>query len=127
MTPEQSRTIYDWALIQEYAKGKVSAEMMVEVGKMNDALAKICCVPDRGFIYPSPCTNPPPMPDGMPEEILRFAKASSDPGCGHCWLSSKIGGTHPECQAKIKEWFDAREALITFGLKLDRSALAAMR
>lgn len=109
MTPQQQRTIYDWALIHEYAKQKVSAEMMVEVQKMDDALEQFIHDPD------------------MPAEVQRFAKAMADPGCGKCWVSSKIGCNHPECNVKIKEWFDAREALITYGLQLDRSALAAVR
>ncbi|MFA5766946.1 MAG: hypothetical protein WC919_03420 [Candidatus Paceibacterota bacterium] len=109
MTPEQQRTIYDWALIHEYAKGKVSGEMMVEVGKMDRTLFSLV------------------ESDAMPDEFTRFMAARADPGCSHCWISSKISGTHPECQTKIKEWFDAREALITFGLKLDRSDLAKMR
>ena len=122
MTSEQQQTIYDWALIHEYAKRKVSAEMMVEVDKMDVALAKICGVPERGYLYLAPCVSPS-VPDGMPEEIVRFAKASLDPGCSHCWVSSRVIKTHLDCQAKIREWFDAREALIAFGLKLGRSAL----
>jgi hypothetical protein len=51
----------------------------------------------------------------------------ADPGCSTCWCTSRVDDTHPECKAKIKEWFEAREVLITFGLKLDRSDLAKMR
>jgi len=128
MTPEQSRTIYDWALIHEYARGKTSAAMMEEVEKMDRELGKFC--PCRSSIVSIlPLTVSPSITslDGMPEEIRRFAKASLDPGCSSCWLSSKIEGTHPECQIKIKEWFDAKEALITFGLRLGRSDLAKMQ
>lgn len=109
MTPQQQRIIYDWALVHEYAKQKISAEMMVEVQKMDSALGQ--------FI------NDP----GMPEEVQRFARVVADPGCNMCWVSSKIGCNHLECNLKIKEWFDAREALITFGLKLDRTALTSVR
>jgi hypothetical protein len=83
--------------------------MMVEVQKMDNALEQ--------FI------NDP----SMPKEVQRFARAMTDPGCNECWVSSKISCNHPECNLKIKEWFDAREALITFGLQLDRTVLSSVR
>jgi hypothetical protein len=128
MTPKQIKILYDWALIHEYARGKVSAAMMEEVEKMDRALGEFCpCRSSIVGILPLTVTPQPADFDGMPEEICRFAKASLDPGCSHCWLSSRVDNTHPECQVKIKEWFDAKEALITFGLKSGRSDLAKTR
>jgi len=119
MTPKEAKTIYDWALINAYAKGKVSAELMEEVEKMDRALGEFC--PCRSSILSALPLTVTPWPtqrlDSMPEEVRRFAKASLDPGCSKCWLSSGPD-IHQECRTKIKEWFDAKEALIAFGLTL---------
>lgn len=53
---------------------------------------------------------------GQPKELLNYLAYHADRGCTKCWLSS--GRQHDECRVKIKRWFEGRDALIAYGLKL---------
>jgi len=55
--------------------------------------------------------------DVLPEPLRKWKKANSDPGCSRCWLSSRKDTWHPDCGKKIKEWFDARDALVKWILE----------
>ena len=51
-----------------------------------------------------------------PKELLEFWKCEADQGCSHCWLSSR-GPEHDECEAKMKKYWEAKEALIAYARK----------
>jgi hypothetical protein len=51
----------------------------------------------------------------LPAPLKRFINANDDRGCSGCWLSS-AGPSHPECAAKIDEWFTSRRLLVQYGL-----------
>jgi len=53
-----------------------------------------------------------------PLEFRRYVNAMMDSGCASCWVSSRIGKNHPECQTKIGEYFAAREGLLVLGRQL---------
>ena len=47
----------------------------------------------------------------LPSEISDWFAALSDPGCGHCWITSDSVKPHSACQDKIDRYFAAEEAL----------------
>lgn len=47
-----------------------------------------------------------------------YVAAETDKGCSRCWLSSRMGKNHPECNMKITRWFAARKVLFNEGLQL---------
>jgi hypothetical protein len=49
--------------------------------------------------------------DDLPNLLVAFFEADEDKGCNDCWASSRIK-EHPECDTKIKRWFDSREKLL---------------
>lgn len=57
--------------------------------------------------------------DELPQPLARYIRASDNRGCDACWLASWRPKDHPECQAKIDEYFSARQALEEYGLKSD--------
>jgi len=52
----------------------------------------------------------------LPLPLLVFFEANNDKGCDSCWLSSRKGKNHPDCNIKIDQWFDARDKLTAYGL-----------
>lgn len=56
------------------------------------------------------------FPDEEVNEAMKaFRIAESDKGCSGCWFSSMRDNNHPECEMKIKRWFDARKKLAASG------------
>jgi hypothetical protein len=53
----------------------------------------------------------------LPVEAKKFFQAHEDRGCSSCRYAA-CGAIHPECDTKIKRWFQARDALVEYGLKL---------
>jgi hypothetical protein len=51
----------------------------------------------------------------LPEQLVRFKKAEEDRGCCVCWVRSD-NSLHPECRAKINEFFRAQDNLMEFAL-----------
>lgn len=51
-------------------------------------------------------------------QVHNFIIADADKGCQDCWLSSVRKLNHLYCIYKISRWFEARTALIEFGLSL---------
>jgi hypothetical protein len=53
----------------------------------------------------------------LPFELVRWFNTQNRSACDQCWISSS-GSKHPECQAKIDEYFSARKALAEYGTAL---------
>ena len=49
-----------------------------------------------------------------PRPLDLFFAAERDKGCLSCWVTSRSRTPHPECQEKIRRWFDCREALLAY-------------
>lgn len=52
----------------------------------------------------------------IPPELRKWLeveknKEEGKQGCGSCWFSSRKDKNHPECEQKIQEYFEARDAL----------------
>ena len=57
-------------------------------------------------------------PNKIPEPVKRFIRATLDNPCDRCWIESNKSKMHPDCLAKIEEWFRAREVLIQFAAEV---------
>lgn len=55
----------------------------------------------------------------LPQQAKDYLAAENDSACSSCRLSSKRVVDHPECEAKMKRWWETRTALIAYGLTLD--------
>lgn len=53
--------------------------------------------------------------ESLPAPVTDFIRAEADKGCRGCWVSSRRGKNHPECNEKIDRWFAARDALTAYG------------
>ena len=58
----------------------------------------------------------------LPPALVRYINAKDDSGCSQCWYSSRHNLNHPDCQAKIQEYFLAREHLEQFALQQSKSS-----
>lgn len=109
MTPHQAARI--WAECHHSADANTTMILAAKTAEESTLVSDICAAKMVAlknaekllFSY----TDHPDAPEGL----KRWARAEADKGCRSCWLSSRIDKQHPECQAKIKEWFAAREAL----------------
>ncbi len=49
-----------------------------------------------------------------PKELNRHLVANTDKACSQCSFSSSTTDIHPECNDKIKEWFNSKEQLLVY-------------
>jgi hypothetical protein len=83
-------------LLKDHMKyGGLCAERMRVLGEAEDAMLSLADCGD------------------LPASLRRYIRAKDDRACGLCWTSSSMK-EHPECAAKIHEYFSARENLVEY-------------
>lgn len=50
--------------------------------------------------------------EGAPKELIRYQAAVDDPPCDRCYVSAHPSLRHNACQAKLDEYWAARESLL---------------
>jgi len=71
-----------------------------------EARMEVCIITEK-LLYNLPIDN-----INYPEELTRHLKANADQGCFACRCSSFTEDNHPECNDKMKEWFNSKEQLL---------------
>jgi hypothetical protein len=85
-----------WPVVLDHAEVRCTPHM----ARFNSSERAVLALADR--------------PD-LPAPLAAFIAADADKGCPQCWVSSDKTRNHPECQVKIRRYFDARAALVEYG------------
>ena len=110
MKPELKEILIAWQKAHEQVEDNASLSIRFE-GKFSElcgARMNVVSVTDS-MLYSLPVNG-----EDYPEELTRHLKSNADKGCMSCWISSFIGRNHPECNEKIREWFDSKEQLLMY-------------